>query len=29
MFGNKLPSAKDPAVHIPLDDFTFLSRLFQ
>jgi RHS repeat-associated protein len=29
MYGNKLPSAKDPAAHIPLDDFTFLPWLFQ
>ena len=29
MFGNKLPSAKDPAAHIPLGDFTFLLELFQ
>jgi len=28
-FGNKLPSANDPAAHIPLDDFTFLPEIFQ
>jgi hypothetical protein len=28
MYGNKLPSAKDPAAHIPLDDFTFLPWVF-
>jgi hypothetical protein len=29
MLGNKLPSAKDPAAHIPLGDFTFRPELFQ
>jgi hypothetical protein len=29
VFGNKLPSAKDPAAHIPLGDFRFLWELFQ
>lgn len=29
MYGNKLPSAKDPAAHIPLNDFTFLPWIFQ
>jgi RHS repeat-associated protein len=29
MYGNKLPSAKNPAAHIPLDDFTFLPWIFQ
>ena len=29
MFGNKLPSAKDSAAHVPLDDFNFIAELFQ
>lgn len=29
LYGNKLPSANDPAAHIPLDDFTFLRELFE
>jgi hypothetical protein len=29
VFGNKLPSANDPAAHIPLEDFNFMPELFR